>query len=87
MKKMIYVIFDKAAEESAHIFECNNDAVAWRKFQHAIAEADDYATEDYQLLCLGTIDHVINHIEAYSISREVQPSVRLVEMDTEDPAI
>lgn len=75
MTNNLYVIHDRVQEESGRINEFKNDATAFR----AYCEWRDKQPnpDDFQLLCVGRIDHELNTITEESPSREVYPNVNL----------
>lgn len=56
MKKKLYVVFDKVAEEAMPIFEGKNDGVAWRKFADVRDKTEGIRIEDFDLYRVGSFD-------------------------------
>lgn len=54
MFKKVFTIYDKVAEEAGPLFTAINDGVAIR--QTCMLLKDSICPEDYQLLCVATID-------------------------------
>lgn len=52
----LYVIYDKAAQQSSPVFEAKNDAVAAREFRKVLQNLKDPAVPDYRLYCIGIFD-------------------------------
>lgn len=53
----VYMIFDRLAEEAGPVFEQKNDAVALRAYRKMLSN-QGASPDEYQLLWIGTIDHV-----------------------------
>ena len=59
MNKKIYAVYDKKAQTELGLFEQPNDLVAIRDFSQVCTKEDSPIAkfaEDYELMCLGTID-------------------------------
>lgn len=85
MKMGLYVVYDRTAEISNSIFESRNDGTALRTYQKAVIDADEIPEEEMMLLCVGTIDHELNKVEAVYPAREIIPGIHLVdEMEEEN---
>lgn len=69
-KSMLYVVFDKVAQESGPIFEAKNDGVAIRQFTQ-LMEKNPIDRQEFALLCLGEIDHGTNEIMPTVPPREI----------------
>lgn len=76
MRRKLYVIYDRAAEESGPIYEAKNDAIALRNFSQVV-DGKPFS-EDQELLCVGEIDHETHEIIVEWPARGVRPSVSLV---------
>jgi len=79
MKMGLYVVYDRVAEESLRVWESRNDGTALRAYQKGMLEDKDVPEEDMMLLCVGSIDHNLNKIEAEFPAREVYVRVGLAE--------
>lgn len=80
MKKRLYVIYDRVAEEAGPIWEAQNDGIAQRGYQKFMAEAQSpyFEETDYMLLCIGTIDKTTSNIEPFEPT-EVRPTFKMVD--------
>lgn len=57
----LYTIFDRVAQESGPSFEAKTDGVARRKYDLQLASSP--YREDFELLCIGEIDHESNVLQ------------------------
>lgn len=83
MTKRIYVVFDRIAEESGPIFEAKNDAVALRQFRR-MQQEHPVDWSEFDLYCLGEVDHVINSITAFATGEKVEATMSIVEMEADE---
>jgi len=60
--KKLYVIYDKVAEESGPIFEAKNDGTALRNYNIFMQKTSPDNLADYELYCVGEIDHETNFV-------------------------
>lgn len=79
MKRFLYVIRDKVAAESGPIFEAKNDGLALRQYSYLMANQKGASPGDFELRCLGTIDHETDAIEHYGLA----PQVVVASLDTD----
>lgn len=73
MRVNLYVVYDRIAEESGPVYEAKNDGVAVRKYLQML-EKSAVRLSDYQLLCVGSIDHESNKLTAFD-----SPSIIAIE--------
>lgn len=80
MKRNLYVIYDRVAEESGPIFEAINDGIANRRYQALMAEQTHewFDPLDYLLLHLGEVDKTTNIINPLP-PREVHIKISLLD--------
>lgn len=66
MKRNLYVIYDRVAEESGPVFEAVNDGIANRRYKALISEQSHewFDENDYILFQVGTIDKTTNVVTA-----------------------
>jgi hypothetical protein len=68
---MLYVIYDRLAEESGPILECKNDSVAVRAYKRALESQKAGADDEYWLYCVGEFDNR-EMVFTYSKPRRVE---------------
>lgn len=80
MKRQLYVIYDRVAEESGPVFEATNDGIAHRRFKTLLAEQTHewFDENDYMMLHVGEIDKNTNLINPLP-PREVITKISLLE--------
>jgi hypothetical protein len=54
----VYTIFDITAQEFGPLFECVNDSVARRQFDHFLKKMDEADRDDFALCRVGEFDRV-----------------------------
>lgn len=54
--KLLYVIYDRTAEEAGPLFEAPNDGVALRNYRNVMDKVPGYQRADYRLYKLGSLD-------------------------------
>jgi hypothetical protein len=59
---IIYSFFDKVANEYGPLFECVNDGVALRQFEHMLKKMDEADREDLALYRIGEFDRADGEI-------------------------
>ena len=69
MTTRIYVVYDRLACESGPLFEAKNDAVSRRQYDKLIQRTA--RPEEYQLLCIGMMDHDVNKLTVFDKPEEV----------------
>lgn len=69
MVSRVYVVFDRLATESGPLFEAKNDAVARRQYDQLLSKVG--RPDEYQLLCLGLMDHDVNRLSVFDLPQEV----------------
>lgn len=88
MKRNLYVIYDRVAEESGPIFEAQNDGIANRRFQALLAEQTHewFDALDFLLFHLGDIDKTTNII--YPLPpREVHIKISLLDEENDAESV
>lgn len=82
MKRQLYVIHDRVAQESGPIREIVNDGVAWRWFKQTMTQNmgdnDLFDETDFCLFHIGEVDKVTNLINPLK-PREVYINLELLE--------
>lgn len=53
----LYVVYDRAAEQCAGIFEAENDVVAARYYRRGMMEVPEHEFGDFSLVHIGSFDH------------------------------
>lgn len=66
----LYVVYDRLAQESGPIFECKNHGVARRAYDQMIAKTG--RMDEYQLICLGSVNHDNQRLDIFDIPVEVK---------------
>jgi hypothetical protein len=79
MKRNLYVIYDRVAEESGPVYEAQNDGIANRRYKALMSEQthDWFDETDFTLFHVGEIDKTTNIINALP-PREVYISLSLL---------
>lgn len=64
MVMRLYAIYDRKALETGPVFECKNNAVAFRSYKKLMENSPGLPSE-YSLLVLGEVDHDTSCITGY----------------------
>lgn len=88
MKRNLYVIYDRVAEESGPIFEAVNDGIANRRYKALIAEQTHewFDETDFVLFHIGEVDKTTNHINPYP-PREVHIKISLIDEENDAESV
>lgn len=80
MRRNLYVIYDRVANESGPVFEAPTDGVAHRRYKSLMAEQTHewFDETDYTLIIVGSICKVTNIVEAIK-PKEVYINLSLLE--------
>lgn len=71
MIMFLYSILDRVACDTSPVFEAKNDAVAIRSVQQLLADPESGVSNvmDYDLLCVGSVEHEPFKLIAYDVPR------------------
>nr|QJB18787.1 MAG: nonstructural protein [Microvirus sp.] len=84
MKTLVYVIYDKVAEDSGPMFEAVNDGVALRQAVNILKPLPPLFRDEYKLVCLGEYNPSTMEIQRFLPPREIDFTIALARLSEEE---